>query len=79
MPPAAWNWFTSAEPFGIDAREQRRDLRQIASKSSQSIRMPAARAMAGRCSVWLVEPPVASRPTMPLTMALLVDHVGRAA
>ena len=31
--------------------------------------MPAALAMATRCSVWLVEPPVACRPTTPLTMA----------
>ena len=31
--------------------------------------MPAARAMATRCIVWLVEPPVASRPMTPLTMA----------
>jgi hypothetical protein len=29
--------------------------------------MPAAAAIAGRCSVWLVDPPVASRPTTPLT------------
>ena len=36
-------------------------------KSSQSMRMPAARAMATRWMVWLVEPPVASKPTMPLT------------
>ncbi len=33
------------------------------------MRMPAARAMATRWRVWLVEPPVASRPTMPFTMA----------
>ena len=38
-------------------------------KSSQVTSMPAARAMATRCSVWLVEPPVACRPTTPLTMA----------
>ena len=31
--------------------------------------MPAARAIATRCMVWLVEPPVASRPTTPLTIA----------
>ena len=31
--------------------------------------MPAARAIATRCSVWFVEPPVASRATQPLTMA----------
>ena len=31
--------------------------------------IPAARAIATRCSVWLVEPPVASRATQPLTIA----------
>ena len=31
--------------------------------------MPAARAIATRWIVWLVEPPVACRPTMPLTTA----------
>ena len=30
--------------------------------------MPAARAMATMCKVWLVEPPVASRPITPLMM-----------
>ena len=38
-------------------------------KSSQSIRMPAALAMATRWMVWLVDPPVASSPTMALTTA----------
>ena len=33
---------------------------ESSSKSFQSITMPAARAIATRCSVWLVEPPVAS-------------------
>jgi len=41
--------------------------------SSQSICTPAARAMAGRWITWLVEPPVASRPTIALTMAFLID------
>ncbi|MNP36499.1 hypothetical protein D3C76_1298970 [compost metagenome] len=31
------------------------------------MRMPAARAIATMCMVWLVEPPVASRATIPLT------------
>ena len=31
--------------------------------------MPAACAIATRWMVWLVDPPVASRPTMPLTIA----------
>jgi len=31
--------------------------------------MPAARAIATRWIVWFVEPPVASRPTIPLTNA----------
>ena len=37
--------------------------------------MPAARAMATRCMVWLVEPPVASSATQPLTIARLVDDL----
>jgi hypothetical protein len=36
--------------------------------------MPAAAAMATRCMVWLVEPPVACSPTMPLTKRTLVEH-----
>ncbi len=38
-------------------------------KSSQVSAMPAAAAIATRWMVWLVEPPVASSPTMPLTIA----------
>ncbi|MNT13155.1 hypothetical protein D3C72_1481140 [compost metagenome] len=38
--------------------------------SCQVRMMPAARAMAIRCMVWLVEPPVACRPTTPLTTDL---------
>ena len=43
--------------------------RERSAKSSQVRWMPAARAMATRWSVWLVEPPVACRPTTPLTIA----------
>ncbi len=39
------------------------------SRSSQSMTMPAARAIAGRWMAWLVDPPVASRPTAALTIA----------
>ena len=42
---------------------------ESSAKSSQVSWMPAARAIATRWSVWLVEPPVACRPTMPLTIA----------
>ena len=38
-------------------------------KSSHVTSMPAARAIATMWSVWLVEPPVACRPTMPFTIA----------
>ena len=37
-------------------------------KSSQLMTQPAARAMATKCMVWLVEPPVANKPTMPFTI-----------
>ncbi len=40
----------------------------MASKSSHAISIPAARAMATRWMVWLVEPPVAISPAMALTM-----------
>ena len=36
--------------------------------SSQLIIIPAAFAMAIKCMVWLVEPPVANNPIMPLTI-----------
>ena len=39
------------------------------SKSCQSMRIPAARAIAGKWMTWLVEPPVASRPIIALTIA----------
>ena len=68
MPPAAWNWFTSALPFGY-TRASSGTTSESASKSFQSIVIPAARAIATRCSVWFVEPPVASSATMPLTIA----------
>ena len=38
--------------------------------SSQVSVMPAALAIATRCMVWLVEPPVASSATQPLTIAV---------
>ena len=38
-------------------------------KSVQSITMPAHLAIAIRWIVWLVDPPVASNPTMPLQIA----------
>ena len=52
----------------IDARQQRHDRRRSEMSSQVSV-MPAARAIATRCMVWLVEPPVASSATHPLTMA----------
>jgi hypothetical protein len=45
---------------GIDPGEQRHHGVDSSLKSSQLIEMPAAWAMATRCRVWLVEPPVAS-------------------
>ncbi len=45
------------------------------SKSSQVSCTPAAAAIVTRCMVWLVEPPVASSATTPLTTHPLVDDV----
>ena len=66
-PPAAWNWFTSASPLGY-TRASNGTADESSSKSDQSIRMPALRAIATQWIRWLVEPPVASRATMALTM-----------
>ena len=50
MPPAAWKWFTSAVPFGIDAGQQRHRPRTRSAKSSQvEQRCRPPRAMATRC------------------------------
>ena len=48
------------------------------SRSSQSMMIPAARAIAGMWIAWLVEPPVASRPTAALTIAFSSTHLRRA-
>ena len=37
-------------------------------KSCQFMEIPAALAIATRCKVWFVEPPVASNPIIPFTM-----------
>src|SRR3989344_592645 len=66
-PPAAWNWFTSASPLGY-TRASSGTADDSSSKSDQSIRMPALRAMDTQWIKWLVEPPVASRATIALTM-----------
>ena len=66
MPPAAWNWFTSASPFGY-TRASSGVTREMSAMSSQVMVRPQARAMATRWMTWLVEPPVAIRPTMALT------------
>ena len=73
MPPAAWNWFTSAAAVRIDRARAAARPRDSSLKSSQLMRMPAARAIATRWMVWLVEPPVASRPTMRVDDRALVD------
>ena len=64
-PPAAAKWFTSACPLGY-TRISSGMMDEISSKSSQFKITPAARAIATRCMVWLVEPPVAIRPIMAL-------------
>jgi hypothetical protein len=66
-PPAAWNWFTSALPFGYTRLSSGITVDSSA-KSDQSIRMPAARATATQWIRWLVEPPVASSAIIALTM-----------
>ena len=66
MPPAAWNWFTSASPFGY-TRASSGVTREMSAMSSQVIVRPQARAIATRWMTWLVEPPVAINPTMALT------------
>ena len=68
MPPAAWKWFTSAWPLGY-MRVSSGTAFDRSARSSQSSSMPAAAAMATRCRVWLVEPPVASSATQALTIA----------
>ncbi|MNC30082.1 hypothetical protein D3C75_783560 [compost metagenome] len=56
----------SAGPFGYNFASNG-TTSERSEKSSQLMIMPAARAIATRCMVWLVEPPVASNATMPLT------------
>ena len=68
MPPAAWKWFTSARPFGY-TRASSGTTADRSAMSFQDNVIPAARAIATRCMVWLVEPPVASSATHPLTIA----------
>ena len=68
IPPAAWKWFTSASPFGY-IRLSSGTTADRSDRSSQVSVMPAARAMATRCIVWLVEPPLASSATHALTIA----------
>ena len=64
-PPAAAKWFTSACPFGY-TRISSGIIDETSLKSSQFKITPAARAMATKCIVWLVEPPVAIRPIIAL-------------
>ena len=52
-------------------RHSRGPPRRASAKSSQLIRMPAARATATQCMVWLVEPPVANKATSALTRDFL--------
>ena len=47
MPPAAWNWFTSASPFGY-TRASSGVTREMSAMSSQVTVRPQARAMATR-------------------------------
>ena len=47
MPPAAWNWFTSASPFGY-TRASSGVTREMSAMSSQVMVRPQARAMATR-------------------------------
>ena len=54
---------------GVDARQQRRRRRSGRRSRPRSGACPAAAATATRCIVWLVEPPVASSATTPLTSA----------
>ena len=68
MPPAAWKWFTSASPLGY-IRLISGTTADRSDRSSQVSAMPAARAIATRCIVWLVEPPLASSATHALTIA----------
>ena len=77
-PPAASKWFTSAEPFGY-TRASSGVACESSSRSVQSMSTPAARAIATRCSAWLVEPPVAASPTIALTIAFssMVRPIGR--
>ena len=56
------------EAIGIDPRISGVTA-ESAAMSPHSIKTPAARAIAMRCRVRLVDPPVACRPTMPLTKA----------
>ena len=68
IPPAAWKWFTSASPLGY-IRLSSGTTADRSDRSSQVSVMPAARAIATRCIVWLVEPPLASSATQALTIA----------
>ena len=79
MPPAAWKWFTSARAVRIDAREQRHDAPRGRRSRPRSSAMPAARAIATRWMVWLVEPPVAMQADDAVDDRPLVDHLRRSA
>ena len=73
IPPAAWKWFTSAQPVRIDARQQRHRFRKVGDVLPGEA-IPAAAAIAIRWIVWLVDPPVACRPTTRVDDRALVDH-----
>ena len=75
MPPAAWKWFTSARAVGVDPASAAAPTADRSDRSSQVSVMPAARAIATRCIVWLVEPPVASSATQRVDDRLLVDDL----
>jgi hypothetical protein len=67
-----------ARAVGIDARDQRHGMRQLVHILPVEDD-PAARAMAGIWMAWLVDPPVASRPTTAFTMAFsfTISPIGR--
>ena len=62
-----------ARAVGIDARDQRHRARTARRGRPSRSAIPAARAIAGKWIAWLVEPPVASRPTHGVDDRLLVD------
>ena len=74
MPPAAWNWFTSASPFGY-TRASSGVTREMSAMSSQVMVRPQARAMATRWITWLVEPPVAIESDDGVHEGTLVDDL----